>query len=133
MKAFTALCMLTMLVLYVEAQWSENHQCFEVKKKKRGYRSGFADPKELLKSDRFWTGAELLRGSIESRDDLPPIEQYELTAFTYKQRQRYEMKMYKVDDCSTWDDFFMNITELTREHYDFYIVDPDNGDYIFKN
>jgi len=43
------------------------------------------------------------------------------------------MKLYKVDDCGVWDDFYKNITEMTREHYDFYVVDPDSGEYIFKN
>jgi hypothetical protein len=27
----------------------------------------------------------------------------------------------------------LNVTEITREHYDFYVVDPDTGDYLFKN
>lgn len=58
---------------------------------------------------------------------------YEMTAFLYRQRQRAEMKVYKVDDCKVWDDFLLNVTEMTREHYDFYLVDPDNGDYLFKN
>lgn len=104
-----------------------------MKKKRRGYRAGFADPKELLESKRYWSADDLARGSIESRDDLPSIEMYESTAFTYRQRQRAEMKVYKVDDCAVWDDFLLNVTEINREHYDFYIVDPDTGDYINKN
>jgi len=75
----------------------------------------------------------LARGSIESRDDLPSIEMYEPTSFTYRQRQRAESKLYKVDDCAVWDDFYLNVTEINREHYDFYIVDPDTGEYLFKN
>ena len=28
---------------------------------------------------------------------------------------------------------FANVTELSREMYDFYIIDPDNGKYIMPN
>jgi hypothetical protein len=88
---------------------------------------------KLLHSDKYWTGDDLARGSIESRDDLPAFEFYMPTSFTYKHRQKNEMRNYKVDDCSVWDEFFVNVTEITREHYDFYMVDPDDGNYLFKN
>jgi len=133
MKLLTALLSVILIITSTSAHWNEITQCRDVKKKRRGYRAGFADPKEMLASKRFWTPDELARGSIESADDLPEIEMYEPTSFTYRQRQRAELKMYKVDDCAVWDDFYTNVTEITREHYDFYIVDPDNGEYIFKN
>jgi len=28
---------------------------------------------------------------------------------------------------------FANITEMSREMYDFYLIDPDNGQYIMPN
>jgi len=120
-------------MMTTSALWNEITQCRDLKKKRRGYRAGFADPKEMLESKKFWTSDMLARGSIESRDDLPEIEMYELTSFSYRQRQRLEMKMYKVDDCAVWDQFYDNVTEMTREHYDFYIVDPSTGDYVNKN
>ena len=133
MKLLFAVCLVAALISSVYSLWNEALQCREVKKKRRGYRSGFADPRELLESKRFWSADDLARGSIESIDDLPEIEMYEPTSFTYRQRQKAEMKFYKVDDCATWDDFYENVTEITREHYDFYIVDPDNGEYLNKN
>ena len=86
-----------------------------------------------MESGEYWNADKLLRGSIESRDDLPPIEHYELTSYLYRTRQKREAKVYKVDDCGVWDDFYKNVTEMTKEHYDFYIVDPDTGEYVFKN
>lgn len=125
--------MASLLFATAFGHWNEKTQCRDVQKKRRGYRSGFADPMELLHSNKTWTADDLSRGSIESRDDLPEIEYYVPTSFTYHQRQKAELKAYKVEDCEQWDHFYKNITEMTREHYDFYVVDPETGNYQFKN
>lgn len=80
------MCLVAALVTNISALWNEALQCRDVKKKRRGYRAGFADPKELLESKKYWTADDLARGSIESHADLPEIEMYEPTSFTYRQR-----------------------------------------------
>lgn len=75
--------LLVLWIATVAALWNEKKQCRDKPPKRRGYRAGFADPMELLLSNKTWTADELARGSIESRDDLPEIEFYMPTAFTY--------------------------------------------------
>lgn len=80
------LFVLAMIMTSTNAIWNEITQCRDVKKKRRGYRAGFMDPKEMLHSKKFWSADDMMRGSIENRGELPAIEMYELTNFMYRAR-----------------------------------------------
>ena len=125
--------LLTALMSSVNGHWDEIKQCRTVEKKRRGYRAGFVDPAEMIQHGKAMTADDLHRSTIETRDDLPAFEHYILTNFGYHQRKRQEKKAYLVDDAAQWDNYYKNVTEISREHYDFYIADPDTGKYQFKN
>lgn len=102
-------------------------------KKTRGYRAGWLNPVEMYESKKLFTAQDARRGSIEKFEDLPPIEWYENTLWTYENRKDIEKQVYKLDDLRAWDHYFANITELSREMHDFYIIDPNDGRYQIKN
>ena len=87
----------------------------------------------MLKANRTFTAQDARRGSIEKFEDLPPIEWYENTLWTYENRQDQEKKLYKKEDLEAFDHYMKNMTELSREMHDFYIIDPDTMNYQFPN
>ena len=133
MKGLYTLICVTVLMLAVQAVWIEDEQCRDRYQKRRGYKAGFLDPEMMLASGKAFTAHDARRGSIEKMEDLPEIEWYENTRWTAEKRDKFERKMYKTEDLMAWDQVFSNVTELSREMYDFYIIDPDNGKYIMPN
>jgi len=134
---YTILCALLVVMMAltssVSSKWIEDEQCRDRYKKRRGYRAGFLDPDMMLASGKVFSAQDARRGTIEKEEDLPEIEWYENTAWTYDHRTKYERKVYKNEDLMAWDGYFSNITEMSREMYDFYVIDPDNGRYIMPN
>ena len=88
---------------------------------------------EVFKANKTFTAQDARRGSIEKFEDLPPIEWYENTLWTFENRREIEREVYKKEDLEAFDHYMNNVTELSREMHDFYIVDPDDGTYQFPN
>jgi starvation-inducible outer membrane lipoprotein len=105
----------------------------ERKRKTRGYRAGFLDPVEMFEKNQTFSAMDARSGSLEKLDYLPPIEMYDNTLWVFEKRREHERKVYKRDDLDAWDHYLVNITEFSREMHDIYIVDPDNGSYLFPN
>jgi len=91
------------------------------------------NPTEMHQSNKTWTAADMIWKDMDSFSDLPPIEFYPMTEYTYQARKKIEVKFYKFDDLQNWDGHFDNVTEISREHYDIYMVNPDTNNYVLKN
>lgn len=128
----TAFLILSLLLVVVQSIWIEEWDCRIREKKRRGYRAGFLDIEQMYHSGAQFHAGIGNRGTIEKWEDLPAIEFYENTYWVHRARNVEDRKHYKSDDLEAWDEAFKNVTELSQEMHDFYIMDHHNR-YMMTN
>jgi hypothetical protein len=87
----------------------------------------------MYKNNKTFTAMDARKGSVEDGGELPAIENYANTLWVFENRRKIEKEHYKLEDLEAYDHYFSNLTELSREMYDFYIADPDSGEVYPNN
>jgi hypothetical protein len=72
-------------------------------------------------------------GRIKSYNDLPDIWQYDNTRFVEQRRDKIERETYELAMLYEYDDELINYVEISREMYDLYLVDTEDGSYRMRN